>query len=299
MHNKMSVGKQVLTHIFVWGPLLALGWGIFDLWNSGVDLLSLELFLIFFFVSGLGVTVGFHRHFTHGSFKTFPVIRYILAAFGMFAAEMSLFGWVAHHRAHHQFSDVPGDPHSPHIHEEGWWGRVKGFFHAHMGWFSKKLPGREGYIGDLLRDRGLRVVNALFPLWVVLGLILPALIAFAFTLDWNAALLGFVWGGVVRLWAVYHLTWSINSICHIWGYRRFNTRDHSVNNPILGVLGFGEGWHNNHHKLPTSARHGLRWWEVDLSWYVIWLMKKFHLAWDLHVPTREKIEAVMKKPTAT
>ena len=293
--EKTSILQKVLTLVFVWMPPVVLLWCILRGWSSYVDRLSIVLFVIFTAVSGFGVTIGFHRHFTHGSFKTYSFIRYIFVVLGSFAVQKNPLEWVAFHRVHHQHSDQVGDPHSPHTHGGGWWGSVRGFYHAHMGWFSKKLPNQEHYIKDLLKDRGLVLMSNLFLVWVAVGLLLPGVIAFLVTGSVRSAVLGFVWGGVIRLGFVYHLTWSVNSICHIWGTRRFNTKDESRNNWILGPIGCGEGWHNNHHAIQTSARHGLVWYELDPSWWIIRFMKSLRLVWDVRVPTREEIARLRGK----
>lgn len=290
-NNKLL--RNVVTHVFVWAPWLGLGCGIWMLWNRWVDTVSLTLFGAFFLLSGLGVTVGFHRLFTHGSFKTFAPIRYFFAVCGMLSIEMSLFDWVAHHREHHNHSDKEGDPHSPHHHGHGWWGMVKGFLHAHMFWFFKEsIPNLDRQIPDLKKDKGLVMANKLFPLWIVVSLLLPAFISFYIVGTWQSLLSGFVWGSLIRIWFVYHLTWSVNSICHIWGARTFNTDDDSTNNILFGFFALGEGWHNNHHAGPWWARHGLSWWQVDISWYLIWIMERLHLAWDVRRPKEGEIERV-------
>lgn len=192
-------------------------------------------------ITGLGVTAGFHRLFTHGLYKTVKLVRYGLAIAGSMAAQNSLFRWVADHRDHHKHSDEEGDPHSPHHHGRGAWGMIRGFFHAHCGWFSRPRNSKKDTVTDLARDRWLVVINRLYPLWVFLGLVLPGVIWGVITMSWWGGLLGFVWGGVIRLFFVYHVTWSINSICHIWGSRPFTTNDHSRNNSFFGFFGFGEG----------------------------------------------------------
>ena len=292
--DRIPTWERVLTMIFVWAPPVVLVWGIVNFWNEGVNTLSLTLFASFVLGTGLGVTVGFHRLFTHKSFETFPFVGYLLAILAMFSAQKSVYEWVAIHRKHHQYSDKIGDPHSPHLHGGGVKGLVLGFIHAHVGWFSGKLLDEKDYIIDLKRDGVLAVISALYPFWVILGLILPAFIAFSVTGSTHEAFLGFIWGGVIRLGVVYHITWSVNSVCHIWGYRRFETSDHSTNQFFVGLVGFGEGWHNNHHAEQKWARHGIYWWEVDLSWYLICLLGWLRLAWDIRIPTAEEIEARKK-----
>jgi stearoyl-CoA desaturase (delta-9 desaturase) len=251
---------------------------------------EIALLVGMYLVTGLGVTVGYHRLFTHKSFGTGRVVTTILAVLGSMAVEGPLLRWVAFHRAHHQHSDGEHDPHSPHGHGAGVVGVLKGFWNAHTGWILKRSDrALERYAGDLRKDPLLRALSRLFPVWIVLGMLIPAVLGGLVTLSWSGALLGFIWGGLVRVLFVHHVTWSVNSVCHLWGTRPFRSRDESRNNAVVGVLALGEGWHNNHHAFPTSARHGLRWWEVDVSWMVIWMLRKTRLAWEVRVPTPERI----------
>jgi len=236
-------------------------------------------------LTGLGITIGYHRLFTHRSFKTVRPVELGLAVIGSMAVEGALFRWVAMHRRHHQHSDQPGDPHSPHEFGRGFFAAIAGWWHAHVGWcFKREAPGLDRYVRDLGKDRCLRRVSRLFPLWVALGLLIPAAAGGLITGTWLGAALGFLWGGLVRVFLVHHVTWSINSVCHLWGTRPYATRDESRNNAVCGVLAFGEGWHNNHHAFPNSARHGLRWWQLDTSYLVIWVMARLGLAWRVRVP---------------
>jgi len=244
--------------------------------------LYLTLFVVMYLLTGFGITVGFHRFFTHAGFKSGPVIVSTLGVLGSMAVEGNLIWWVATHRRHHRYSDKEMDPHSPHIgRKPGILGAIKGLLHAHMGWFFNSDSTRtdpERYAPDLLADPRIVAIDRLFPLWVVLGLLVPAAIAGAVTDTWTGALLGLLWGGLVRVFMVHHITWSVNSICHFWGTRDHETCDESRNNFLMGILGLGEGWHNNHHAFPTSARHGLEWWQIDPSWMVISMMRHLGLA---------------------
>jgi stearoyl-CoA desaturase (Delta-9 desaturase) len=261
-------------------PLCLRGWGF-----SRVDL---GLLLGMYGLTGLGITVGFHRLFVHRSFETYPWAEFAWAALGSMAAQGPLLKWAALHRRHHQHSDAPEDPHSPH---GGAWGLLGGLWHSHVGWlFDAAPPGLGRYVGDLAARRGLRAAHRLFPLWVALGLAIPATLGGVATLSWGGAWTGLVWGGLVRAFLVHHATWSINSACHLWGARPYDSGDESRDNAVFGVLGLGEGWHNTHHAFPSSARHGLRWWEVDASYYVIRAMALVGLAWGLKLPTRAALE---------
>jgi stearoyl-CoA desaturase (delta-9 desaturase) len=230
------------------------------------------------------LTVGFHRLFTHRAFQTSKPVQFLLGVFGSMCFQGPLLDWVGRHRLHHRFSDRAGDPHSPYPHAPGVLGWLRGFWHSHIGWaFSPMQAGLERYAGDLRKSRMLRVVSAMFPVWALLGLLLPTAIGLLAG-GWVGALTGFLWGGLVRVLLVHHVTWCINSVCHLWGTRPYPEKDQSRNNPVMGLLALGEGWHNNHHAFPTSARHGLKWWQVDLSWYAIRALAMVGLAWKVRVP---------------
>lgn len=278
-------------------PFLGLVAAIWLLWGVAFSWVYLVLLFVMYLISGLGITIGYHRYFTHKSFKTSRFVQALLAISGSMAVEGSVLQWAAVHRSHHQHSDAEHDPHSPHTHGAGVKNAIKGMWHAHMGWIlSSKDRAHARYVVDLKKDRLVRTMSALFPLWVLLGLLIPAVLGGLLTMTWTGVLLGFIWGGLVRVFLVHHVTWSINSVCHIWGSRPFNSHDHSRNNPIFGVLGLGEGWHNNHHAFPTSARHGLRWWQLDVSYLIILAMSRVGLVWDVRVPSPERIAAKQNRP---
>jgi len=278
--------------------LILLSWGV------AFDWVQLGIFVLMSTATALGVTVGYHRLATHKSFQTPAPIRYILAALGSAAVEGPVIEWAGTHRKHHQHSDDTGDPHSPNAHGGGSWGTgfratMRGFFHAHVGWlFAGRAKGLARYTKDLWADPVLAAVNRQFVLWVAAGLIVPAVLGGLLTMSWMGALLGFLWGGLVRVLVVHHITWSVNSVCHLWGTRPFACGDHSRNNVIVGVLAFGEGWHNNHHAFPTSARHGLRWWELDLSYMFIKGLSLVGLAREIRLPPKERIQAKLRKRAA-
>jgi stearoyl-CoA desaturase (delta-9 desaturase) len=206
---------------------------------------------------------------------------------------------VAQHRRHHQHSDTEHDPHSPHRYGGGLWGRACGLWHAHIGWaFQPDRPGLARYVNDLRKSWALRVSNNLFVFWVALGLVLPAAVGGLLTRSWAGVWTGLLWGGLVRLFLVHHVTWSVNSAGHLWGTRPFRSDDHSRNNYVLGILALGEGWHNAHHAFPTSARHGLRWWQPDLSYYLIRLLAALGLAWNIKLPSRDAQVEARRRPRA-
>jgi stearoyl-CoA desaturase (delta-9 desaturase) len=248
------------------------------------------LLVALYVVSGLGITVGYHRLFTHKSFDAGPIVTWFWAVAGSTAAEGPILRWAAMHRQHHQYSDKEHDPHSPHLHEDTAWGAIKGAWHAHVGWLFQNDPANMNrYIADLQKDKVVVMVSNQFLLWLGVSFLVPAVIAGLVTGSWLGALMGFLWGGAARIFVVHHITWSINSVCHLWGARPFNSHDHSRNNIIFGIIGFGEGWHNNHHAFPASARHGLMWWQIDTSYMVIRGMEMLGLAKRIRVPSPERI----------
>jgi stearoyl-CoA desaturase (delta-9 desaturase) len=276
-------------------PFAGLALAMILAWGAAFNWTQFAIFISMSYATAIGITVGYHRLFTHKSFTTGPVTRYALAALGSMAIEGAVFEWAATHRKHHQHSDDHDDPHSPHMHSEGSWGHglwatLRGGFHAHVGWLlGERRRGMGRYVKDLRSDPVLCAVNRQFYLWAIAGLVIPAILGGVLTLSWKGALLGFLWGGLVRILFVHHITWSVNSVCHLWGTRPFRSGDHSRNNPIVALFALGEGWHNNHHAFPASARHGLRWWEFDISYIVIKGLALFGLARGIRVPPRERI----------
>ena len=288
----LSLGMKVANAIAVIVPFLGLVVGIAFLWGRGFSWVELGLFLGMYIITGVGITVGYHRLFTHRAFETSRVVQFILAVLGSMAVQGPLMQWVAMHRRHHQHSDQEGDPHSPHLHGGGFLDLVRGAWHSHVGWVFRADPADLAhYNRDLRQSRTLRAASALFPLWVALGLLIPAALGGVLTGSWMGALFGLIWGGLARIFLVHHITWSVNSVCHIWGRRPYPSGDHSRNNFVFGILALGEGWHNNHHAFPTSARHGLRWWQFDLSYYVIRGMALLGLVWKVKLPSKQALTA--------
>jgi stearoyl-CoA desaturase (Delta-9 desaturase) len=262
------------------------------LWGRGFSWVDCGLLLGMYALTAVGITVGYHRLFTHRAFETNRAVQFVLAVLGSMAVEGPLLKWVAIHRRHHQYSDTNEDPHSPHEQGDSVLGSLRGLWHAHMGWFFQPdPPNLAHYVKDLRQSRLLRTVSGLFPLWATLGLLIPAAIGGLLTGTWIGALTGLLWGGLARVFLVHHVTWSINSICHLWGRQPFQTGDDSRNNVVFGILGFGEGWHNNHHAFPNSARFGLRWWQVDLGYWFICVLALLGLASEVRRPERQKRSA--------
>ena len=275
---------RIITGLFTGVPMLALGVAAWRAWEGLLRPGDVVVFAVLYLLTGLGVTVGFHRLFTHRSFKARPAVRAILAVLGSAAIEGPVISWVADHRKHHAFSDRPGDPHSPHVdHGVGWTGALRGLLHAHVGWLFRhdQRGARARYAPDLLADPIIRFVDRTFVLWAVAGFGLAFVLGVAIGGSVAAGLTALLWGGAVRLFVLHHLTYSINSICHVFGRRAFATPDESRNVFWLALPTFGEAWHNNHHAFPTSARHGLGRWQLDPSALVIRGLERCGLAWDV------------------
>jgi stearoyl-CoA desaturase (delta-9 desaturase) len=294
---RLPLLRQIAVFIGVVGPFIGVIVGIVLLWNRGVSLIDIILLITMYALTVVGVTVGFHRLFTHRSFETVRPIRVLLAIAGSMSLQGPIIKWCAVHRRHHQLSDRDGDPHSPHAYGAGFLQMLRGMWHSHVGWlFESEASDMGRSVTDLMDDRSLVVIDRLFLLWVFIGVLIPAAAGFLLTRTWLGALTGFIWGGLVRLFFMHHVTWSINSVCHVWGTRPFASADCSTNNPACAIVSFGEGWHNNHHAFPTSARHGLRWWELDIAYLFIRLLAICRLAWDIRVPNAAALRAKMKRP---
>jgi stearoyl-CoA desaturase (delta-9 desaturase) len=265
-------------------PFVATLVAIALLWNSLVSARDLAIAATMYLLTAVGITVGFHRLLTHRSFQTSKPLEYTFAVLGSMAVQGPVISWVADHRKHHAHTDVEGDPHSPHVgHEDGVRGVLAGLWHAHSGWLMS-TQGRadwKRYAADLYEDRGMRTISRRFVPLVLISLALPTLAGYLASGTIAGAATGFLWGGLVRIFFVHHVTWSVNSICHFLGTRRFDTEDRSTNVFWLALPSLGESWHHNHHAFPRSAVHGLRGWEVDPSALIIAAMEKLGLAWNV------------------
>jgi len=284
---------RIITGIVTAAPVLALGFVVWQVWGDFLRWSDAIVFAIMYLATGLGVTVGFHRYFTHRSFKTGKRLRAVLAVLGSMAIEGPVISWVADHRKHHTFADQEGDPHSPHVdHGVGWRGAFKGLVHAHVGWLfiHTQRGARTRYARDLVDDPIVAWVDRTFVAWALAGLALPFALGWLIGGSFYAGLTGLLWGGAVRMLVVHHVTYSINSLCHFFGRRRFDTDDESRNLLWLAPLTLGESWHNNHHAFPTSAEHGMRRWEIDPSALVIDALEKLGLIWDVVRVDRERQE---------
>jgi stearoyl-CoA desaturase (Delta-9 desaturase) len=286
--------ERRIALIVVVVPFLGMLGGIALLWRTGVGPIDLLLLLGMFTFSILGIGVGYHRHFSHRAFQTTKTVKIILAILGSSAAQGPVLYWAALHRRHHTFSDRLGDPHSPHLHGEGVRNFFRGFWHAHTGWlFAPEIHDWALYVPDLIKDRAIFRINRLYFLWVFLGLVIPTVLGALLTGTWQGAAEALLWGGLVRISLTHHTTWSVNSICHIYGTRTFRSRDLSTNNVWLAIPSFGESWHNNHHAFPRSAFHGLSWWQIDLSGYVIRFLQAVGVAWDVKAPSKVKMQGAL------
>jgi stearoyl-CoA desaturase (delta-9 desaturase) len=298
----MSRTHKIVNLVGVGLPPLCVVVAIVLLWNRAVGPLELALMASLYIATALGVTLGYHRMFTHRAFEASRSFRTVIAVLGSMAVEGSVITWVADHRKHHAFTDQEGDPHSPHLAGPGLLGALKGLWHAHIGWLFETVgtAERERFASDLLKDGALRVVDKLFFLWVVLGMAIPFALGWIIGGGLGTALTALLWGGLVRMFLLHHVTWSINSVCHFFGRKRFDVEDESRNVFWLAPLSMGEAWHHNHHAFPTSAFHGLRFWErvADPTGLVIALLEKLGLVWNV-VRVSPDRQAAKLLPSAT
>lgn len=284
--------EQVALAAFIGVPLLAVAAAVPMLWGRYIGWTDVALATVFYAITGHGITVGFHRYFTHGSFKARRELRIALAVAGSMAIEGPPTRWVADHRRHHAFSDKDGDPHSPWRYGRSLRALTKGLWHAHIGWlFDVEQTDQRRFAPDLLDDPDIRVVTRLWPVLVTSSLLLPALLGGLLTWSWAGALTAFFWASLVRVAVLHHTTWSINSICHAVGSRPFQTRDESRNVWPLAFLSMGESWHNLHHADPTAARHGVLPGQFDSSAELIRLFEKLRLATDVRWPSKDRVAA--------
>ena len=284
--------EQIALAIFIAVPFLALAAAIPVAWGGWLSWTDLGIMLVMYAISGHGVTVGFHRLFTHKSFKPNRAVKIALAIAGSLAIQGPLIRWVADHRKHHKFSDRDGDPHSPWRYGTSLKALTKGLMHAHLMWlFNPEQTPQRKYAPDLMKDNDLVRISRQFPAWVLVSLITPALAGGLITMSWQGALTAYFWGSLVRVSLLHHVTWSINSICHAVGERPFVSRDKSGNVWWLAIPSMGESWHNLHHADPTSARHGVLKGQLDSSARIIWALEKAGWVYDVRWPVQERIDS--------
>jgi stearoyl-CoA desaturase (Delta-9 desaturase) len=293
MHLAPGLASRIITLVAVAIPPLGLLLVAGVFWGVAVTAVDLGLLLFLYVVPGLGITIGFHRYFTHKSFETSNPMRAVLAILGAMTTQGPVSQWVSDHRKHHAYSDVEGDPHSPHVgFGAGVLGAMRGLWHSHVGWLfsTKGLVVRTRFGRDLTADRLLRVIDRMYFVWVALGFAIPY--AIGYSIDGvSGGVQAMVWGGLVRIALFQHVTWSVNSICHMFGKRPFETDDESRNNWAVAFVSLGEGWHHSHHAFPTSARHGLEGRQFDPSYALIKLFARLGWAWDVKEPKPQQLEA--------
>jgi len=277
--------ERAVAVLTVMLPFLGFITAVWLFWGSLITITELLLCAAMYGLTALGITIGFHRLFTHRSFRATAGVRLLFGVLGSMAAQGPLLYWVAVHRLHHQHSDRAGDPHSPHQDAHGPLSLLRGLWHSHLGWiFTTNQKALYRQVPDLLRDPRSMFINRFYVVWVALGVLIPGSITAMVRDSWTGFYTGLLWGGLARICILQHVTWSINSICHLFGSAPFQTRDSSRNNFLCALFAFGEGWHNNHHAFPSSAAHGLRWWQLDVSYLVIRLLVRLRLASHLRRP---------------
>ena len=290
--EKFGRGAQIILGFFIVVPFLAFLIAIPVAWGGWLSWRDVVISLVFYMVSGMGITVGFHRYFTHKSFKPHRALKIALAIAGSLAIQGGVIRWVADHRKHHKFSDRDGDPHSPWRYGTDAKALTKGLFYAHMIWmFNPEQTPKRQYAPDLMKDPDLVKIEKAFPLLMLTSLAAPALIGGLWSMSWQGAATAFFWGSLLRVGLLHHVTWSINSICHAVGQRPFKSRDNSGNVWWLALLSHGESWHNLHHADPTCARHGVLPGQIDTSARVIWAFERLGWARDVRWPVAERVAA--------
>jgi stearoyl-CoA desaturase (delta-9 desaturase) len=282
-------------------PLAGAALAMVMLWGRAFRWVDVLLLVSMYTLCAFGTTIGFHRYFTHKGFEARLPVKITLGILGCMTMQGPIIQWVTDHRKHHALSDQPGDPHSPHAgYGSGVWGRARGFAHAHVGWMFSNLGMEQGrvYGKDLYEDRVIVWIDRLYLLWVVLSLGIPFAIGYA--VGGGSVLLGLealVWGGLFRIFLYQHATFSVNSICHMFGRQDYRSRDEARNNWIVALLVFGEGWHNNHHAFPASARHGLHRFQLDVSWWVIRVLERVRLVWNVKTPSGDQLARRRLQPS--
>jgi stearoyl-CoA desaturase (delta-9 desaturase) len=279
--------SQVVTLVAVVVPPLGVLSAMGVLWGVGLHAVDLVSLVVLYVVCAFGITVGFHRYFTHRGFSAHAAVKVALAILGSMTVQGPLTQWVTDHRKHHALSDKPGDPHSPHGRDNAFLGLV----HAHVGWLFTSLGMEQGraYGKDLYDDAAVRLIDRLYLLWVALTLGLPFAAGYLVGGTWARGVEALVWGGLVRIFLFQHATFSVNSICHMFGRQDYRSRDEARNNWFVALLVFGEGWHNNHHAFPASARHGLARGQFDPSWWLIRALERLGLVWDVVAPDDDQL----------
>ena len=294
LKNKyLSEPQKKYAWAVVFVPLISIFFSIPIVFTIGVNSIDIWIFLLMTILSTIGIEVGFHRYLSHNSFKTNNIFRKALAIMGCIAGEGPPIYWVATHRRHHQYSDKIGDPHSPNLTGTGFKNKLRGLWHAHLGWIvDLELTNTALYAKELLKDSSLYSINKYYFLWFLSGLIIPGIIEGLITQSWLGFLSGILWGGIIRIFVAQNLTYSINSLCHVYGNVFLKTEDKSKNiGGIFAILTWGGSYHNNHHAFPNTAINQFTWWQIDLSGLLLRIFESIGLVWDLKCPRLEAIAA--------
>ena len=296
LNPRSARAKRVVALVTIGIPAIGFGIAVYLMLTGRATVLDYALFLVFYAVQMFGITIGFHRYLAHKSFKTSRFFEGVLMITGSMALEGPLLFWVTTHRRHHRFADGPGDPHSPNLSGDGLRGKMKGLWYAHIPWmFSDQESRASVFAPDVLRDRRLYSYNRTYPVWALISLLLPALLGFAIGGSLAAAFSGFIFGGLARVFIGNQAAWCVGSISHMFGSRPFDNKDDSANNWPVAVFTFGEGLQNNHHAFPSAYRHAMRWWEPDLSGWVLAILARAGIVWDLRMPDRETIDSRLRR----
>ena len=288
--------KRIVALVTIGVPTVGFAIAIYLMLTGRATVLDYTLFLVFYAIHIFGITIGYHRYAAHKSFKTSPFFQGVLLISGSMGLEGPVLHWVATHRRHHRFADEQGDPHSPHLSGQGVRGKLKGLWYAHIPWMLSDQESRVTvFAPDVLRDRRLYAYSRTYPVWALAGLLLPAVVGWAIGGTLASAFSGFIFGGLARVCVANQAMWCVGSISHMIGSRPFANRDDSANNWPVAFFTFGEGLQNNHHAFPGAYRHGMRWWEPDLSGWVIAGLSKVGIVWDLHMPPRKTVNNRLRR----
>jgi len=296
LNPRSARAKRVVALVTIGMPAIGFGIALYLMFTGRATLLDYTLFVAFYAIQMFGITIGFHRYLAHKAFKTSRFFEGVLMITGSMALEGPLLFWVTTHRRHHRYSDEAGDPHSPNLSGTGMLGKLKGLWYAHIPWmFSDQESKATVFAPDVLRDRRLLSYNRTYPAWVLASLLLPAILGFTIGGSLAAAFSGFIFGGLARVFLANQAAWCVGSISHMVGSRPFANRDDSANNWPVAVLTFGEGLQNNHHAFPSAYKHAMRWWEPDLSGWLLAVLAKAGIVWDLRMPDRQTIDKRMRR----
>ena len=296
LNPKSARAKRVVALVTIGVPAIGFAVALYLAFTGRATLLDYTLFVVFYAIQMFGITLGFHRYAAHKSFKTSRFFEGVLMIAGSMALEGPLSFWVSTHRRHHRYADELGDPHSPNLSGTGRLAKFKGLWYSHIPWmFSDQESRVNVFAPDVLRDRHLFNYSRTYPIWALLSLVLPGVIGFAIGGTAASALSGFIFGGLARVFVANQAAWCVGSISHMFGSRPFVNRDNSANNWPVAIFTFGEGLQNNHHAFPGAYRHGMRWWEPDASGWVLAVLAKAGIVWDLHMPSRQTVEGRMRR----